>query len=277
MRGMRRLVFFMLTVWCTEAQAQLDFLQNASDPVSMRSRFAADVESYFYFDESQFYGIRPGYYYGLKNEKLLMGMSIPVVHNIFKGDYQGFENTTGIGDLRMSAMYVPYFKENTTGLERITTTLDVTVPTGEYKLGRGAGAWMFRPGVVFTYRPDPVIALYPEVRYLFSAGDVNSQGGSDGTPDPDDSDMDEQLNNLAFALPLVVQLIDWEGWFAIHLQYTRALVEKTDYFFLRMDIGKMLGERSAASVRVSKYIAGQPRLNVMVQANFTFFMRAKTR
>jgi len=271
---MKKLFGILITViTASGVRGQEGYLQNASDPVSMRTRITADIESYFYFDESQFYALRPGYYYGLKNEKALVGMSVPLVHNVFNGDYQGFENTTGIGDLRMSALYVPYFKPNTGGLERVTATLDVSAPTGEYKLGRGAGAWMFRPGFVFTFRPDRAIALYPEIRYLFSAGNVNSQGGSDGAPDPDDSDLDEQLQNLAFALPLVVQLEDWDGWFSLDLMYTRALVEKTDYFFLRMDIGKMLGRRTAASVRISKYIAGQPRLNVMVQANFTWFMR----
>jgi hypothetical protein len=253
--------------------AQTDYRQNASDPVSMHTRITADIESYFYFDESQFYALRPGYYYGLKNERLLLGMSIPVVHNIFNGDYQGFENTTGFGDLRMSALYVPYFKQTFSGLERITATLDVSAPTGEYKLGRGAGAWMYRPGVVFTFRPGPNLAFYPEVRFLFSTEDVNSQGSSDGTPDPDDSSKDDKMQNLAISLPFVAQIEDWDGWFAIHLMYTRALIEKTDYFFIRSDFGKMIGERTAASLRISKYIAGQPRLNVMVQANFTWFMR----
>ncbi|MGC3946727.1 MAG: transporter [Chryseolinea sp.] len=251
----------------------VDYLQNASDPVSMRTRITADIESYFYFDESQFYALRPAYYYGLKNERFLVGMSIPVVHNIFKGDYQGFENTTGMGDLRMSAMYVPFFKETFSGLERVTATLDVSAPTGEYQLGRGAGAWMYRPGVVLTYRPGPALAFYPEVRFLFSTEDVNSQGGSDGSPDPDDSEKDDKLQNLSIALPFVAQLEDWNGWFSIHLMYSHALIEKTDYFFVRSDIGKMLGRRTGASLRISKYIAGQPRLNVLVQANFTWFMR----
>lgn len=271
---MRELLLGLTFVFMAmEVDAQVRYRQNASDPVSMRSRFTTDIESYFYYDESQFYAFRPGYYYGLKNERFLVGMSIPVVHNIFKGDYQGFENTTGVGDLRMSALYVPYFKETFAGLERITVALDVSAPTGEYKLGRGAGTWLYRPGVVFTYRPAPNLAFYPEVRFLFSLGDANSQGGSDGSPDPSDPQLDDKLQNLAFSLPFVAELEDWDGWFGLHLMYTRALVEKTDYFFIRSDFGKMLGERTAASLRISKYIAGQPRLNVMVQANFTWFMR----
>lgn len=268
-------VWIGISFWicAASAMAQVDYLQNASDPVSMRSRVTVDIESYFWVNESQFYAIRPAYYYGLKNERFLVGMSIPVVHNVFKGDYQGFENTTGFGDLRMSAMYVPYFKQTFSGLERITATLDVSAPTGEYLLGRGAGAWMYRPGVVLTYRPGPALAFYPEIRFLFSTEDVNAQGGSDGSPDPYDSEKDDKLQNLSIDLPFVAQLEDWNGWFSIHLMYSRALVEKTDFFFVRSDFGKMVGERTAASLRISKFIAGQPRLNLMVQANFTWFMR----
>jgi len=273
--AMRQRLFGVLAIACVaiSATAQDLYRQNASDPVSMRTRITADIESYFYFDESQFYALRPGYYYGLKSERFLLGMSIPVVHNIFKGDYQGFENTTGIGDLRMSALYVPYFNEKTFGLSRVTVSMDVSAPTGEYKLGRGAGAWMYRPGVVLTYRPSPALGFYPEVRFLFSTEEVNSQGSSDGSPDPDDSEKDDKIQNLSISLPFVAQLEDWDGWFAIHLMYSRAFVESTDYFFIRTDFGKMLGERTAASLRISKYVAGQPRLNVMVQANFTWFMR----
>src|SRR6187455_464689 len=139
--AIRQRLFGVFAIACVaiSATAQDLYRQNASDPVSMRTRITADIESYFYFDESQFYALRPGYYYGLKSERFLLGMSIPVVHNIFKGDYQGFENTTGIGDLRMSALYVPYFNEKTFGLSRVTVSMDVSAPTGEYKLGRGAG------------------------------------------------------------------------------------------------------------------------------------------
>src|SRR5690349_21688589 len=109
------LISFWVGALLSAKGQEVDYLKNASDPVSMRSRITADIESYFYFDESQFYAFRPAYYYGLKNERFLIGMSIPVVHNIFKGDYQGFENTTGMGDLRMTAMYVPFFKETFSG------------------------------------------------------------------------------------------------------------------------------------------------------------------
>lgn len=274
MKGYLQLVPLFFLASLTRVQAQdVNFLQHASDPVSMHSRFTADIESFLFFNEAQFYSLRPGYYYGLENERLLLGMSIPVVHNVFNADYAGFENTTGFGDLRISALAVPYFKSGTLGLERVSVSLDVTAPTGEYRLGRGAGAWLYKPGMVFTWRPGPELAFYPEVRFQFSGGDANSRGGIDGMPDPEDPNKDARLQNLSVALPFVAQLEEWQGWFGLQAMYSRALVDKTDYVFLRTDFGKMIGERSSASLRISKFIAGQPRLNVTVQVNFTFFMR----
>ncbi len=273
---MRRIVFFyVVTVMLTiqSLSAQEVYLDNASDPMSMKSHASVDVESYIYHNEAQFFSLRPGYFYGLKNERHLLGMSLPIVHNIFKGDYAGFENTTGVGDLRISYLFVPYRKKNSTGIERLTLAFDVTVPTGEYKLGRGAGAWLYKPAIVFTYRPGPSLAFYPEVRFQFSGSDVNSEAGTDGAPDPEDPEKDNSLQNLSLAIPMVAQLEDWDGWFGIHILYTRSLVEKTDFVFLRSDFGKMISERTAASLRITKFIAGQPRLNVVVQANFSFFLQ----
>lgn len=245
----------------------------AADPVAMRSRIAVDVESYLFHNESQFYALRAGYYYGLRNERHLFGMSLPLVHTVFKGDYAGFENTTGIGDLKMSYLFVPFSAKGTIGLERVSLAFDVTAPTGEYRLGRGAGTWLYKPGVIFTLRPGPLVAFYPEIRYQFSGGEANSQAGSDGTPDTDDPEKDYAVQNLSFSLPLVAQIVDWDGWFSFNLLYTHSFSENTNFFFVRSDFGKMMGKNSSASLRISKFIAGQPRLNVVVQVNFSFFMR----
>lgn len=246
---------------------------NASDPVAMQSRVTIDIESDVFHNGAQFYSLRPGYYYGLRNGKHLFGMSLPFVHNIFNGDYAGFENTTGFGDLRISYLFVPYLQASTVGTERITVAMDVTAPTGEYKLGRGAGVWLYKPGLIFTLRPGPALAFYPDIRFQFSGGEANSLAGSDGSPDPDDPEKDNTIQNLSLSLPMVAQLIDWNGWFSFHVLYTRSFTEKTNFFFLRSDFGKMLGPDTSAALRITKFIAGQPRLNVIVQANVSFFIR----
>ncbi|HEX6223594.1 MAG TPA: hypothetical protein VFZ52_04250 [Chryseolinea sp.] len=248
-------------------------LDQASDPVSMATRLTADLESYSFENGSIFYSIRPGFYYGLRNNKHLMGMSIPFMHNVFEGNYAGFENTTGFGDLKISYLFVPYQKEGVIGIERATFSFDVTAPTGEYLLGRGAGAWLYKPGIIVKWRIAESIAFYPEVRFQFSGEEANSGGGSDGAPDAEDPEKDDEVQNLSLSFPATVNIESWNGWFSLNALYTRSFTEKTDFLFLRMDLGKVIGRKSCTSLRITKFIAGQPRLDLVIQANFTFFMR----
>lgn len=245
----------------------------ASDPVTTKTRASVDAESYFFFGNYQFYALRLGYYYGLKNELHQVGMSLPFVHTIFDADYAGFENTSGIGDLKMSYLFVPYIDKNNIGLERVSLAFDVTAPTGEYVLGRGAGTWLYKPGLILTMRSSSEIVFYPEARFQMSGGDANSQGGSDGLPDPNDPEKEKRLQNLSLSIPMVAQVKDWDGWFSLNLLYNYSFTEQTSFLFLRTDFGAMIGNNTAASLRITKFIAGQPRLNVMVQANISFFLR----
>ena len=244
---------------------------NASDPITMRSHVNLDLESYYFFDGSTYYAIRPGFNYGLQNQKHLVGMSIPIMHNIFSGNYGGFENTTGVGDLKMKYVAVPVMKKEALGLQRVSTYLEITAPTGEAVLGRGAGVWQYKPGLLLTYRLAPNVSFYPEMNFLFSFGDANSQG--DGFPDTEDPEADQPLRSLRLVFPAVFEIPDWDGWVLMSAIYTRSLEAKEDAMFLRVDVGRMLGDQTGGSIRISKYIFGQPRLNVVVQASFQFFLR----
>ncbi|MBK5278726.1 MAG: hypothetical protein JJE09_07670 [Bacteroidia bacterium] len=245
----------------------------ASDPATTITKASIDAESYFFYGGARYYAMRFGYFYGLKNDRHQLGMSLPFVHTIFEADYAGFENTTGIGDLKMNYLFVPYQKKNTIGLEKVTGSFEVTAPTGEYRLGRGAGTWLYKPGLIFTMRSSSEIVFYPEIKFQISGGDANSQGGSDGLPDPNDPDKEKRLQNLSVSLPMVAQVRDWDGWFSLNLMYAYSLTEQTSFLFLRTDFGAMIGTNTAASLRIIKFIAGQPRLNVTVQANLSFFLR----
>jgi hypothetical protein len=239
----------------------------------MVPRVTIDIESYFFENGSEFYALRPGFYYGLRNGRHLVGMSIPWMHNIFEGDYGGFENTTGFGDLKMSYLYVPFQKDDVIGIGRVTFSLDVTTPTGEYLLGRGAGTWLFKPGIIIKWVLDEAVVCYPEVRFQFSGDEANSGAGSDGSPDPEDPEKDDKLQNLSLSFPAMVNIESWDGWFSLNALYTRSFTEETNFLFLRMDIGKVIGKKSCASLRITKFIAGQPRLDVLLHANLTFFIR----
>ncbi|MEK6781593.1 MAG: hypothetical protein AABY93_07790 [Bacteroidota bacterium] len=244
---------------------------DASDPVNTETRASIDAESYFFYGGAKFYAMRFGYFYGIKNQRHQFGMSLPFVHTIFNADYAGFENTTGMGDIKMSYLAVPYRKKSTIGLERVSVAFEVTAPTGESTLGRGAGTWLYKPGLIFTMRSSSEIVFYPDVRFQISGADANSQGGSDGIPDPNNPEKEKRVQNLSMSIPMVVQVKDWDGWFSLNVLYAYSFTEKTNFLFLRTDFGKMMGAKAATSLRITKFIAGQPRLNVMVQANLTFF------
>lgn len=267
--------YFVLFMYCSVVelfgQTEQFTSLSAADPATMKSRVTADLESYIFIQDARFYAARAGYYYGLRNEQHLLGLSIPFVHSIFNADYAGFENTTGIGDIRMLYMFAMYPK-NAGMLNRASFYLEATAPTGEYRLGRGAGTWLYKPGIVFTYRPDPNIAFYPEVRFQFSGANANISGGSSGIPDVEDNEKDNKLQDLVVQLPAILELPEWNGWFGIQAQYLQSFSEKEYFIFLRTDIGKMIGDNTAASLHLSKFIAGQPRLNVIVQVRFQFFL-----
>lgn len=272
-------LFILLNLFCitlsSHGQGELPmYVNDASDPASMKSRVVFDAESYFFHNESQFYLARLGFYYGLRNERHLLSLSVPFLHNVFIGDYGGFENTTGIGDIRMMYMNVLFWNRDAIGLERVSSYLEVTAPTGEYQLGRGAGAWLYKPGFIITYRLSPEVIFYPELRFQFSGDDANSYGAGDGLPDTEDPDKEDSFQNLTLQLPVIMQLESWQGWFGLNVQYTKSFSEKTYFLFLRTDVGRMIGPKTSVSLNLSKFVAGQPRLNFVVQARFQFFINS---
>jgi hypothetical protein len=243
---------------------------DAADPGVMRSRFTLDAESYLFYSSTQFYAFRLGYQYGLQNGKHLFGLSVPFVHNVFNEDLAGYENTSGIGDIKMNYM-AAISSGHSLGWTRVSPYLEVTAPTGEFILGRGAGTWVYKPGILFTYSPDPAIAFYPEVRYQFSADDANSSGDT-GTPDPEDPELDKPIRNLTIQLPVVLQLNNAQSWVSLNAWYSQSFSWDEYYLYIRTDVGTMLGNKTSAALHLSKFIAGQPRLNVIVQAKFLFFL-----
>lgn len=246
--------------------------RDAADPATMKSHIPLEVESYFFHQPARFYAIRVGYAYGLGNEKHLFGISLPVIHNVFNEDFQGYENTTGIGDINMWYMTALHTGKSL-GLTRISPYFEASAPTGEYLLGRGAGTWLYKPGLVFTYVVDPQVAFYPEIGFQFSGNEANRSGGVNGIPDIENPEKDGKLQNLSVNLPLVVQFEPPQAWLSANVQYQQALTVDEYFLFMRLDFGKMITPRTAASLFLSKFIAGQPRLNVLAQARLQIFLR----
>ena len=169
-------------------------------------------------------------------------------------------------------MFVPLQKSDNSGLQQVSTYFEMTAPTGASELGRGTGTWVYKPGVIFTFRPNPFVSFYPEIKYSFSTKEANSLGG-DGAPDQGDTGVDGFIKNLNISVPAVALVTDWKGWVGMNATYIQSFSEDTYYVFLRLDFGKMIGEKTSASLNITKFIAGQPRLDALVQAKFQFFIR----
>lgn len=253
------------------AQTDIDRLE-PYHPALIDSRITLDLDTYYFVAENKFYSLKPGFVYGLPGKRHAMGIAVPIVHSIFSGDFAGFENTTGIGDMKFFYNGVPYQSKDPLGLQRITFTFEATAPTGDERLGRGTGAWVYKPGLVVAIRPDESFHLFPTLNFQLSTARLNSLGGGDGVPDLEDPDLNDQLKVMAFSLPATFVLDSWSGWVSLHPEYIHTFVEDTYFLFLKLDLGKMIGTNTSASLQITKFIAGQPRLETWIKFRLTFFL-----
>gem|GEM_PF-836381 len=256
----------------TLAQSPLDTYA-PFDPANTQTRIVTDFDSYYFSGGHRFYSMRFGYDYGIPNNRHRMGIAIPVVHCIFNGDFAGFENTTGIGDIRFTYVGVPYLSKDPLGLQKVAASMEVTTPTGNYRLGRGVGSWVFRPGLTLSYQLDMDWYLFPQVRFQFSTTEVNSRAGADGLPDLNDPQKDEQLQNINLTIPTYYMLRDWQGWIGLTVDTDFTFVEDTYFLFVKTEVGKMLTPKTSALLQITQFVAGQPRLNTVFSAHINFFLR----
>lgn len=242
------------------------------NPYDVNTRATFDVSSYYFLGGHRFYAATGGFHYGFAGRHLL-SLTVPVVHTIFNGDYAGFENTTGVGDLRFgyaAAVYATQREDRP--LQKVLLLADATAPTGDAGAGRGTGVWQFKPGLAVAARLNHFTTTYPELRFQFSGAEANSRGGTDGLPDPEDAARDERLQNFLLSIPVNFELTQWGGWVAFNLPFTYSLQESDYFLFLRAEFGKKFSDRAAGSLAISRWIAGQPRLNTTVQARFIIFL-----
>jgi hypothetical protein len=243
------------------------------DPALMASRWMFDANTYLFVAQDRFYTLAAGYAYGLSNERHLFSLHVPFIHTIINADFGGLENTTGIGDLQFAYWWVPFVSKKQHGVERVSLVAGLSAPTGNPVAGRGVGTWLFKPGMVVTVPVSPGVMFYPEARFQFSAGDVNSLGGNDGLPDPEDTDSEGRLQLLSVQLPVIMELPEARAWLGIDAPFQYSLSESTYFLYLKLSFGWMATERSALSLSATKFVAGQPRLNVAVQIRYSIFLR----
>jgi hypothetical protein len=247
--------------------------QNAEpfNPANMSTRALFEAGTFYFNGGSKFYSLSAGFDYGLA-KKNLFSVSVPVVHNIYNADYGGLENTTGIGDIKFGYARVLYEPKKVRNVERVTALFDVTAPTGDPLAGRGTGSWLYKPGLIVGMRLDQAVTFYPSAQFQFSTSPANSRAGTNGLPDPQDPDKDGRLKSFSLDVPVTFEMINWGGWLTMNMPFTYSLQETNYFLFLKADFGKKISEKSAATLMITKFVAGQPRLNVLVQARLTIFL-----
>lgn len=270
--------FFFVFLWLNTApfaRAQSVFPEKVVpyDPALMASRWMFDANTYLFVGQDRFYTLAAGYAYGLSNERHLFSLQVPFIHTIINADFGGLENTTGIGDLQFAYWWVPFVSKKQHGVERVSLVAGLSAPTGNPVAGRGVGTWLFKPGMVVTVPLSPGVMFYPEARFQFSAGSINSLGGNDGLPDPEDTDEENRLQLVSVQLPVIMELPEARAWLGIDAPFRYSLSESTYFLYLKLFFGWMATERSALSLSATKFVAGQPRLNVAVQIRYSIFLR----
>lgn len=242
------------------------------NPANMSTRTIFEAGTFYFNGGHKFYSLSGGFDYGFA-KKNLFSVNVPVVHNIYNADYGGLENTTGIGDIKFGYARVLYEpKKKVRQIERVTGLFEVSAPTGDPRAGRGAGAWLYKPGIIVGTRLDQAVTFYPQLQFQFSNSDANTRGGTNGLPDPEDPDKDGKLKNFSLNVPVTFEMISWQGWLALDLPFNYSLQENNYFLFLKADFGKKISEKSAATLMITKFVAGQPRLNVLVQARLLIFL-----
>lgn len=241
------------------------------DPTWVRSAVVLDIGSYVYHQPARFYAATLRYHYGLQNKQHLFGLAIPFVHSVYDQDLRGFENTVGLGDIRM--YYRGRFNTGeTTGITHAAPSLEISAPTGAYLLGRSAGAWLYQPGMSLVCDLHPNLSMYPALSFQFSGVKVNSLAGAHGTPDPQNTDRDTALRNMHLTLPMMLKLDGPQAWFGIVPEYITSFSEREYFIFFGTEAGMMLADKTLGMLRVTKFVAGLPRVNIVAEARLQFFL-----
>lgn len=249
-------------------------INNPSNPTLTRTQFSFDFDSYFFVAENRLLAARPAFHYDFNSNRHKVMMEVPILSTFYSGNYQGFERQTGLGDMRFKYMYLAYYDENARqSFNGLGITFEMITPTGNSQFGLGLGKWQYAPGVVFSFRPNPFFAFYPEIVYRFTADDVNgiSLPGA-GLPDFETPENDPKFQSILFEVPAVVELSDWNGWFSVSPVYLKDFPSGYSIFAFSGEIGLKTSENFGASIHILRFVAGQPRLITHVTAKFDFYL-----
>ncbi len=263
---------------CAQANAQESTVLgrfNASNPNLIEKQFGMDFESYFFVANDKLYTMNFRFDYNFNSKRTMVRFNVPLVSTDFSKDYQGYERSTGIGDLGFKVTHLIYLdKANKKTLESVALSLGVTTPTGDKDLGLGLGKWQYIPEIVAAFRASPALGFYPRAKFQFTGSEVNGHptpGGS--APDPEDPDADGQFKTLIIDLPMIMEINSWQGWFGLTPIYLNDFEFNYTIVALTAELGKNISDQSSISLHLSQNIAGEKRLLNIVEAKLNFYIK----
>jgi len=166
-----------------------------------------------------------------------LGFELPLLQS----DIPGLKRQFGLGDITMNNTFVPYRKEDLDGwFNAAGLFCSVTMPTGQFDAGLGAGNWLVAPALLLSFEVGPVRA-FPSVGYQFAFA------GS-GTVGRNRAPLSEgPLVNTVLAGP-----VPDPYYIAITPQYfyDRLAASNPHAFSLTLQMGRMLGKRWNQSIEL---------------------------
>jgi len=247
---------------------------NPANPWQTNTAFQLGFENYFFVAANKLFVLKPSFRYDFNSERHEVRMEVPFVSTSFSSDYQGFEKEIGLGDMALGYRYVIYLnKGRFATLEAVSLDSKIRAPTGNSTVGLGTGHWQYELTSLFSFRPNPYVAIYPEARFIFTGKPVNGQGTPVGpVPDPEDPEEDFSIQSLVIRIPLVLEVESYHGWVAFSPIFFHDFKSKFLSWSLQAELGIKISDPLAAALEINQYISGDRRLNTWVQAKFYWFL-----
>ncbi len=256
------IVVVLMVAFIFESEADWPMLSNGvilnpSDPTQAYSNIAFEGELFDMLQGNLWKWSFTGGLAFAKNRHQL-SVDVPIV----RSEYPGVENLTGIGDISIRYHYVAYRSDIQIKTHASSALyLDLSIPTGNTFEGHGAGVPVVMPGLVFAYKPVSQIAIYPEIMYLHSFGEANSDWGG-GYPGSIPDDPGSEKNKIRLLQALVLFNVEFsEAWLGLAPAYSYSFTSKESTLSIRPEIGKLFGDKVSLKLSGSFFVAGRKRLN----------------
>lgn len=210
-----------------------------------------------------------GFTYGLNLEaayvlevmdNYALGFDLPLLYSDIPGKRRRF----GVGDLTINNSFIPYRTQDPDAFWNAGGILcSITVPSGAFDAGLGAGNWQLAPALVLSFNMGPVRAI-PTMGYQFGfAG--SGQSGLDRAPLSEGPSID-----------LVVTGPVPDPWYMAltpHYFYDRLAPADAHNFSLTLQAGRLIGKRlnQAIQLEITRELLQSFGIQTSASLSYTYY------